>query len=175
MYINLIYYFIKKGERSVWYFPMTYKGLERETAGISRTSRTFWKEWNLQFWNKMFKWKSYYRKLCFVHNSPFHWAFQVCNSQFPNIEKYSDRVFCRMIFFKSYGNPLSKKWKKNKKKKVKEELVYYDSLSYLLSISLISVLHFEWTLITAKGFTTMTLCQLFRIKILSQKHNVVEN
>ena len=30
-------------------------------------------------------------------------------------------------------------------------------------------------MIIAKKFTTMTLCQFFRIKILSQKHNVLEN
>lgn len=30
--------------------------------------------------------------------------FQVYNSHFASIEKYSDGGFCRMVFFKSYGS-----------------------------------------------------------------------
>ena len=55
---------------------------------------------------------------------------------------------------------------------VKEEILYYDSLSHLLSISLISISYFELTLVITKRFTAMTLCQFFRVKILTQKDNI---
>lgn len=40
------------------------------------------------------------RKFCFVHKSLFYGDFQVCNSHFSSIGKYSGRVFCSIIFFK---------------------------------------------------------------------------
>ena len=59
--------------------------------------------------------------------------------------------------------------------KVMEEILYYDSWFLLLSVSLTSVSYFGSILVIAKRFTAITFCQLFRIKILTQKDNVAQN
>lgn len=92
---------------------MFFPWFKREAAGIFHAGKTFWKEQNLwKFETKCSSGKviNCYRNLCFMHKNPFYWAFQVCNSHFLSIAKYSDRVFCRLVVFKSYGNGLDIKW-----------------------------------------------------------------